>query len=221
MKGIEITTRKRLTEIVDEFFGEECEVAVWLGPGHVEDFCQGIPNCMVIDSVNKKVKERLIEEFSSKLIHFYVGTDLIGNELGAAAKNVIGIGAGMLDGLGVSSLKGALMARGTKEISRLIVALGGNEYSAYGLCHLGDYEATVFSMHSHNRQFGENIIRGQEYTKPAEGYYTAKVLYDIAIEHNIDLPICTAIYKILYEKEKPQEVLSQLFLRPTKKEFDE
>lgn len=220
MKGIEITTRKRLTEVVDEFFGEECEVAVWLGPGHVEDFCQGIPNCMVIDSVNEKVKERLIEEFSGKLIRFYVGTDLIGNELGAAAKNVIGIGAGMLDGLGLSSLKGALMARGTREIARLIVALGGDEYSAYGLCHLGDYEATVFSMHSHNRQFGENIIRGQEYTKLAEGYYTAKALYDIAIEHNIDLPICTAIYRILYEKEKPQEVLSQLFLRLTKKEFD-
>ena len=81
----------------------------------------------------------------------------MGNEIGAAAKNVIGIAAGMLDGFDLSSLKGALMARGTNEISRLIVAMGGTAGTVYGWCHLGDYEATLFSEHSHNLLFGKNF----------------------------------------------------------------
>ena len=81
---------------------------------------------------------------SSELIRFYYGTDLIGSEVGAAAKNVVGIAAGMLDGLDQSSLKGALMSRGTREIARLIESMGGNGLSAYGLCHLGDYQPPCF-----------------------------------------------------------------------------
>ena len=130
MKGVEASTGKRLSEIVTEFVDEsKTPVAVWVGPGHPQDYVKGIPNYMVIDSNNREVKERLVAEFSSELIRFYIGKDLIGSEIGAAAKNVIGLAAGMLDGLHYTSLKGALMARGTQEISRLIAALGGNEFS--------------------------------------------------------------------------------------------
>ena len=219
MKGIEITTGKRLTEVVNEFIDESSNVAVWIGPGHVEEFVKGVPNCMVIDSSNEEVKEKLVKDFSSNLIRFYYGTDLIGNELGAASKNVIGIGAGMLDGLGLSSLKGALMSRGTVEVSRFIKAMGGNELSAYGLCHLGDYEATVFSKHSHNRMFGEMFVKGEEYTSLAEGYYTVNAMMNIAKDMNIELPICETIYNILYNKKDPKEELGKLFLRSIKKEF--
>lgn len=219
MKGIEISTGKRLTEVVNDYFKSTCSVAVWLGPGHVEEFYQGVPNCMVLDSDEENLKQDLINAFSSDLIRFYYGDDLIGNEIGAASKNVIGVAAGILDGLGVSSLKGALMARGTREISRLISAMGGNELSAYGLCHLGDYEATVFSEYSHNRRYGESIITGESYDKLAEGYYTVKALYDIGIKYNIDLPICFAVYDILYYGEDPKLSLDKLFLRSIKKEF--
>ena len=68
----------------------------------------------------------------------------------------------MLDGMHLSSLKGALMSRGTREIARLIKAMGGNELSAYGLCHLGDYEATLFSPYSHNRRYGEMLVKGEK-----------------------------------------------------------
>ena len=95
---------------------------------------------MVIGSDDIELTKEIISNLNSDLIRFYYGQDMIGNEIGAAAKNVIGI-----DGLGYSSLKGALMARGTREISRLIKAMGGNELTAYGLTHLGDYEATLFS----------------------------------------------------------------------------
>ena len=144
MKGIEIETGKRLSEIFEEVVGTDARLAVWLGPGHPQEFLRGIPNCMVIDSRSQELKEELVDAFKGPLIRFYYGSDLIGNEIGAASKNVIGIAAGVLDGIGRSSLKGALMSRGTREIARLIEACGGNGISAYGLCHLGDYEATVF-----------------------------------------------------------------------------
>lgn len=219
MKGIEIETGKRLTEVVNEFIDDTSNVAVWIGPGHVEEFVKGVPNCMVIDSSDATIKENLVKEFSSDLIRFYYGSDLIGNELGAASKNVIGIAAGMLDGLGVSSLKGALMSRGTVEISRFIKVMGGNELSAYGLCHLGDYEATVFSEHSHNRMFGELFVKKEEYNSLAEGYYTVKAMINIAKDKNIELPICETVYNILYNNKDPKKELDKLFMRSLKKEF--
>lgn len=219
MKGIEISSGMRLTEIVSEYMDETNHVAVWLGPGHVQEFYRGIPNCMVIDSNDEKTKELLVDSFSSDLIRFYFGEDLIGNEIGGAAKNVIGIAAGMLDGLNLTSLKGALMSRGTREIARLIKAMGGNELSAYGLCHLGDYEATVFSEFSHNRRYGELFVRGQEYTELAEGYYTVAALVKLGEKYQVELPICRAVYEVLYQGKEASTALDQLFLRSLKKEF--
>ena len=219
MKGIEIESKMRLTEVFEDVMGGSDNVAVWLGPGHPQDFVNNIPNCMVIDSKNEDLKEKLVFLFTGPLIRFYIGNDLIGNEIGAAAKNVIGIAAGVLDGIGQSSLKGALMSRGTLEISRLIAAAGGNPRSAYGLCHLGDYEATVFSKHSHNRQFGEAFARGEQFDALAEGYYTVKALHFFALEKNVDLPICTAIYRMLYEDLDIQAGIDQLLHRSIKQEF--
>lgn len=219
MKGIEIETGKRLSEVVTELTDPSNKVAVWLGPGHVQNFYSGIPSCMVIDSDDDELKMMLVDEFSSDLIRFYYGSDLIGSEIGAAAKNVIGIAAGMLDGRGLSTLKGALMARGSLEISRLISAMGGSGLSAYGLCHLGDYEATVFSQYSHNRMFGERFIRGEAYDELAEGYYTVKALVNLSEKYNVELPICDALYRILYLSEDPTAVLDSLFHRTLKREL--
>ena len=219
MKGIEIGSGKRLSEIVSEKSSKTNNVAVWLGPGHVQEFYSGRPNCMVIDSRDEKTKHTLVESFSSDLIRFYYGTDLIGNEIGAAAKNVIGIAAGMLDGFDLSSLKGALMARGPREISRLVEKLGGNPVSVYGLCHLGDYEATVFSKYSHNRAFGENLVRGVSSDGLAEGYYTVKALIELSDKYSVDLPICRAVYSVIYENASPKEEMEKLFSRSLKNEF--
>ncbi|WP_033165918.1 NAD(P)H-dependent glycerol-3-phosphate dehydrogenase [Clostridium sp. KNHs205] len=219
MKGIEIGTGRRLTEIAAQGLDVSNHIAVWLGPGHVQEYLRDIPNCMVIDSKEDQVKEQLISEFSGDLIRFYYGQDLIGNEIGAAAKNVIGIAAGMLDGLNLTTLKGALMSRGTREIARLIKAMGGNELSAYGLCHLGDYQATVFSEFSHNRGFGESFVKGEVFTDLAEGYYTVKALIELGEKYQVDLPICKAVFAVLYEKKAPKTILEQLFARDLKNEF--
>lgn len=220
MKGVEATTGKRLSEVVSEFVNEEkTPIAVWVGPGHPQDYVKGIPNCMVIDSKNDTIKHKLVNEFSSELIRFYVGTDLIGSEIGAAAKNVVGIAAGMLDGMKYTSLKGALMARGTREIARLIDALGGNEISAYGLCHLGDYEATLFSPWSHNRKFGEKYVSGEKFEKLAEGVMTSKALCMLGKKYNVDLPIVESVYNVLFEQLSPDEAIKRLFMRSVKSEF--
>ena len=174
---------------------------------------------MVIDSKNKDIVKELVFEFSGPLIRFYYGTDLIGNEVGAASKNVIGIAAGMLDGLSYSSLKGALMSRGTREIARLIKAMGGNEMTAYGLSHLGDYEATVFSKFSHNRMFGETFVRGEKYSSLAEGYYTVKALMKLKDMYDVELPICEAVYNVVYNGADISGTMAELFMRSVKNEF--
>lgn len=219
MKGLEIATGSRLSQIAAEQLAPDAQIAVWLGPGHVQEFTRGVPNCMVIDSSSEAVKKRLVEAFSGDLIRFYYGQDLIGNEIGAAAKNVIGIAAGMLDGKHLSTLKGALMSRGTREIARLIRAMGGSELSAYGLCHLGDYEATVFSPYSHNRGFGEAFVRGESYGSLAEGFFTVQALMKLQQQYRVELPICTAVNAVLHEGANPDTVLAALFARSLKNEF--
>lgn len=219
MKGLEINSGRRLSEIVTAGVHHSNAIAVWLGPGHVQEFITEKPNCMVIDSIRQDTKAMLVDALSSKLIRFYYGQDLIGNEIGAAAKNVIGIAAGMLDGLHLSTLKGALMSRGTREVARLITSMGGNELSAYGLCHLGDYEATVFSKYSHNRRFGEDFILGNNFTKLAEGYTTVKAMCRLGNANGVDLPICEALHRTLYQQADPKETLQGLFTRSLKKEF--
>ncbi len=219
MKGLEIESGKRLSTIAAEELPTDVKVAVWLGPGHVQDFSAGIPNCMVIDSEDEETKKMLVSALSGRLIRFYYGEDMIGNEIGAAAKNVIGIAAGFLDGAGLSTLKGALMSRGTHEVARLIAAVGGNPFSAYGLCHLGDYEATVFSLHSHNRGFGEAFVKGEPFSGLAEGYYTVRALTRLARDAGVEMPISEAVEDVLYHGLDPKQALARLFDRSLKNEL--
>ena len=226
MKGIEVDTGSRLSEVLVQSGISPERVAVWVGPGHIQAFTQGIPNCMVIDSVNEELKRYLADSFHSNLIRFYYGADLIGTEIGAAAKNVMGIVAGVLDGCGYVSLKGSLMSRGAREVGLLIKAMGGNELSAYGLAHLGDYEATLFSEFSHNRKYGEMLVQGEKFAKLAEGVATAAAMKKLGEKYGVDLPITNAVYEICYGaddglscRERCQKVLEKMFSRDMKSEF--
>ena len=169
MKGIESETGKRVSEIIIENGIDKNNIALWVGPGHVQNFVGGTPNCMIIHAYNLDLAKMLVKEFTSPLIRFYVGDDIVGGEIGSAGKNVLGIAAGMLDGIDMSCLKGALMSRGTYEIAKLTQAMGGKVMTAYGLSHLGDFEATLFSPYSHNRMWGEQFVKGETFGKSAEG----------------------------------------------------
>lgn len=217
MKGLENHTGLRLTQVLQQTLG--VTAAVWVGPGHVQDFVAGIPNCMVMDSASADISAGLIERFASDLVRFYQGDDLIGTEVGAALKNVMGIAAGMLDGVGFSPLKGALMTRGASEVARLIAAMGGEGRSAYGLCHLGDYQATLFSPHSHNRQYGEACVRQQAIQSLAEGVATSKTVQYLQSTLGIELPICQAVAAVLAAPASAKHQLRALFARPLTTEF--
>ena len=220
MKGLEIGTGKRLTTVVHEELGAAVQPVVWVGPGHVQDFVHDIPNCMVLAGEDRAALRVLVDALGSPLIRFYYGEDLLGTEVCAAAKNVVGLAAGMLDGLGYGSLKGALMARGTRELVRLVRAMGGDGETIYGLSHLGDYEATLFSPHSNNRRYGEAVVRGTagDFHKIAEGVCTAEALMALSTEYGVDLPISATVYEIVTQGKDPRAQLTQLFLRATKSE---
>ena len=218
MKGLEESTGKRLTQVFhEEITQPDTSVAVLLGPGHVQDYLAEIPSCVVIDSENQQVKEEISDFMNSSLIRVYYGKDLIGNEIGGALKNVIGLAAGILDGLNWAGLKGALMARAPVEVGRLIAHFGGNPMSAYGLAHLGDYEATLFSPHSHNRAYGESLVKGPIFAKLAEGVPTLKAVYNL--NGVIEMPICNVLYQVVYNHQDPKEQIELLFHRPNRSEF--
>lgn len=220
MKGLEEPSAEILVDVFTSEIKQNIHVATLGGPGHVEDYLRGVPSAAVIDSYDPATQERVISFMQSDLIRFYAGTDIIGNQVGAALKNVIGLAAGILDGLNWYGLKGALMARAPIEVGRLIKFKGGNPASVYGLAHLGDYEATLFSKNSHNRMFGELFAKGEPYTKLAEGVDTLRAVKAIADRENIDMPICQALYRIIFEKADIKQTIKGLFDRPLKKEFE-
>lgn len=220
MKGLEEPNATILSDVMRQEISQSIHIATLGGPGHVQDYMKKVPSCAVIDSDEEEVKDKVIKIMQSDLIRFYYGSDFIGNQIGAALKNVIGIAAGILDGLEWYGLKGALMARAPVEVGRFIKHFGGNPLTAYGLSHLGDYEATLFSKHSHNRTFGEKFAKGENFGKLAEGYFTLKAVKNIADRDNISMPICQALYNAVYGGADIKETIRSIFDRTLKQEFE-
>ena len=219
MKGIEKNTGARLSTILLENDIPKDNIAVWVGPGHIQSFVSEVPSVMIIDAYNEELSSFLAKNLRSELIRFYRGKDIIGTEIGAAAKNVMGLAAGLLDGMGYSTLKGGLMARGAREVSRLIEACGGNPMSAYGLCHLGDYEATLFSEFSHNRKWGETFAQDKEFNKLAEGVDTSSALLTLAKQYGVELPITQTVNDVIHHIITKKEAIKFLLARDNINEF--
>jgi len=220
MKGLEEPSAKILIDVMgEEITQDDVHFACLGGPGHVQDYLKKVPSCAVIDSREDAEKKHWIELMQSELIRFYYGSDVVGNQIGAALKNVIGIAAGILDGLEWYGLKGGLMARAPVEVGRFIKHFGGNPMTAYGLAHLGDYEATLFSKNSHNRMYGELLAKGEKSSKSAEGPATLKAVKIIADKEGIDMPICQALYKVVFEDAPIKPTIRSMFERDLKMEF--
>ena len=159
----------------------------------------------------------------------YINEDVVGVELGGALKNIIAFGAGICDGLGYGdNAKAALMTRGIREISRLGVAMGAEESTFSGLSGVGDLIVTCTSMHSRNRRAGILIGQGktleetlEEIKMVVEGITATKVAYEVAQKLNIDMPITSAIYSVLYKKSNPEEVVAELMMRKKVHEIED
>lgn len=227
IKGIDEETNKTISQLLrsefDAYSIAGMTINTWVGPGHIQENCiNEQPAVMIIAGEDQKVAESIAEKFSSKKMKLYSSNDLIGAEIGATTKNVLGIAAGILEGIGWTSLKGALMARGCCEVSRLMEAMGGQKMTAYGLAHLGDFEATLFSRSSNNRKFGEVFIQNNQKIDGlplAEGVTSSKSIYNLAKKHKVEMPICELVYEILHKGADPKESILNFFDRALKLEF--
>ena len=224
-KGLEIHTFRRPTEILTEVLGVE-HVAVLSGPSHAEEVSRGLPTSVVVASRDLELARLVQSHFATDRFRVYTNLDPVGVELAGALKNIIGIAAGISDGLGLGdNAKSALLTRGLAEITRFAVALGADAATFTGLAGIGDLITTCVSRHGRNRHVGERLARGDKaadilagMTMVAEGVYTAQSVHERAAQMGIDMPITTEVYRVLYENKDPRAAVSDLMLRSPKGE---
>ncbi|HOM42122.1 MAG TPA: NAD(P)H-dependent glycerol-3-phosphate dehydrogenase [Bacillota bacterium] len=227
-KGIENVTLLRMSEIINELMPEN-EVAVVSGPSHAEEVARGIPTAVVASSQKRAVAEYIQDIFMSPLFRVYTNPDIIGVELGGALKNIIALGAGIIDGLELGdNTKAAVMTRGIVEMARLGESLGACRSTFNGLSGIGDLIVTCTSMHSRNRRAGiaigqgksvEEVIRGTRMV--VEGIRTTKSAYLLAQRQKVEMPITQEIYNLLFNKTDIRNSVMNLTMRSKTHEMEE
>lgn len=219
-KGLDPETRLRLSEIAAVQVGEE-RVAVLSGPNHAEEVARDFPTASVVAAADIELARKLQAAISSRLLRVYASRDVVGVELCGAAKNVIGLTAGVSDGLGFGdNAKAAIITRGMAEMYRLGAAFGAEAKTYSGMAGMGDLVATCTSRHSRNRRAGELLAQGvpagwieSEIGQVAEGLTTAPVLREIARSRDLELPITNAVCEVAFEGKEPLEALAELMGR--------
>jgi len=214
-KGLDPATGHRLSTRV-----EGRPVAVLSGPNMAEEIAAGLPSATVIASEDRALAERLQDAINSTVFRVYVNDDLVGVELCAAAKNVIALAAGGVDGLGLGdNAKASLITRGLVEMARLGEACGAQPETFAGLAGMGDLIVTCFSGYGRNRRAGELIARGRspdeaisEIGQVVEGVTTAPVLRDLSHRLGVELPITEGVCQVLGGQEL-HELLAELMGR--------
>ena len=224
-KGFEKDTLKTLDEVIlDEM--PEAKIGVLSGPSHAEEVSIAIPTVLVLASEHEEILKNVQDTFMCTNMRIYTSNDVKGVELGGALKNIIAFCAGVAAGIGLGdNTFAALITRGLGELTRLGVELGGKKDTFYGLSGLGDLIVTCLSEHSRNRRAGKLIGQGKtlEETKKEVGMVIESidnidVAYELCKLHNIDMPIVTTVYKVIYENLDPKEAVENLMTRAKKME---
>jgi glycerol-3-phosphate dehydrogenase (NAD(P)+) len=218
-KGIEHDTFRRPTEILAEVLGVERLVAL-SGPSHAEEVARGQPTSVVAASPDATLAGWVQQQVGGDRLRVYTNSDLIGVELAGALKNVIGIAAGIGDGLACGdNAKAALLTRGLVEMTRFGVAHGADPATFAGLAGVGDLITTCFSRHGRNRRVGERLAGGDTLAdvtagpQVAEGVYTARSVFDRTRRMGLDVPIMEGVYRVLYEGRSPADAMHDLMSR--------
>lgn len=222
-KGLEIATFRRPSEIIGELLKTE-NIAVLSGPSHAEEVARGLPTSLVV-AAEGSLAPWAQERFATDRFRVYTNGDLIGVELAGALKNVIGIAAGVCDGLGFGdNAKAALLTRGLVEMTRFGVAHGAEPATFQGLAGTGDLITTCFSPHGRNRRVGYRLGKGESLAdvlagpQVAEGVLTSKSVFERTTRSGIDAPIMTGVYQMLHEGKQPLAVVQDLMTRSQKHE---
>lgn len=225
-KGLEPDSHLLLHQVVDEVFPQIKQKAVISGPTFATEVANGLPTAVTIAANDISYAQHLSKLLCNATFRPYVSEDIIGLEIGGAAKNVMAIAAGIADGLGYgANTRSALITRGLNEISRLSHKLGGNNQTLMGLSGLGDLLLTCTDNQSRNRRMGLAIGTGKsiaqaeaEIKQVVEGVQAAKQIYSLAIKLNIELPIIEQVYNVLYQGMAPQQAVQNLLTREYKTE---
>jgi glycerol-3-phosphate dehydrogenase (NAD(P)+) len=227
-KGLEQATLLRMSEVARQVIGQkfDTQVAALSGPTFAREVASGEPTALVIASQDRELALSIQREFSGPTFRLYVNDDPVGVELGAALKNVIAIGAGICDGLGLGSNSiAALITRGLAEMTRLAVALGGQPKTLSGLAGLGDLVLTCNGDLSRNRTVGIELAKGRKLADIvgsmvmiAEGVETTAAACDLARKCGIDMPITDRMAAILGGRTSPRDAIRELMERELKAE---
>jgi glycerol-3-phosphate dehydrogenase (NAD(P)+) len=225
-KGIEketLMTMSQMMKDVHHRLSKE-QIGVLSGPSHAEEVSKRIPTAVVAASIEKETSKTIQTVFMNSFFRVYSSTDILGVELGGAFKNVIAIGAGIVDGAGFGdNTKAAIMTRGVAEISRLGLVMGARPETFAGLSGMGDLIVTCMSKHSRNRYVGEQIGRGKKLKEVlksmemvAEGVETTKSVNQLAARYKVETPIANEVYQILFEDKDPIKATTDLMTRDMK-----
>lgn len=219
-KGFEKGSLKRLSQVISDEL-PDTPVVVLSGPSHAEEVARNVPTSLVSVSKSLPAAQAVQNILSSEALRIYTSLDLVGVELGGALKNVIAVAAGVCDGLGLGdNTKAALITRGLAEMSRLGVCMGAKEYTFSGLTGIGDLVVTCTSQHSRNNRFGFKVGQGVpvetalKEVGTVEGYFAADMANTLAKEYNIEMPIISECYAILYQNKSPKDAVFSLMRRP-------
>jgi glycerol-3-phosphate dehydrogenase (NAD(P)+) len=219
-KGLDPQDRRRMSEVLATVAPSE-RIAVLSGPNHAEEVARDYPTASVLASEDAALGRRLQEAIGARRLRIYTSADVVGVELCAAAKNVMGLAAGVSDGLGFGdNAKAAIITRGMAEMARMGQAFGARTRTYSGLAGMGDLVATCTSRHSRNRRAGELLAKGvpadwieTEIGQVVEGLSTARALRDLAAERDLELPITAAVCDVAWGGVTAQEALAALMAR--------
>lgn len=225
-KGIELENNYRISEIFESIFGEISYV-VLSGPSHAEEVINEMPTTIVCASSDLNISKDVQKIFSRDYFRVYTSTDVVGVEIGGSIKNILALGIGMADGLGYGdNSKAAMITRGIHEMERFAEFFDADPKTINGLAGIGDLIVTATSTHSRNNRAGKLIGKGmsveeasQEIKMVVEGIPTTKAVYDLAKKRNIDLPITTELYKVLFMGKSAHQSVSDLMNRDLKNEY--
>ena len=226
-KGLEEGTLLRMSAVIRSVVGPEFPIAVLSGPTFAAEVAAGSPTAVVIASENLNGAEHLQALFSGPTLRVYASGDPVGAEIGGALKNVIAIGAGISDGLGLGhNAVAALITRGLAELTRLAVAAGARPETLSGLAGLGDLVLTCTGNLSRNRQVGIKLAAGLELgsilsSTPmvAEGVRTTSVALKLASRYAVDVPIASEMNAVLNQGRSPAEAIRRLMGRALTREM--
>ncbi|MCB9249008.1 MAG: NAD(P)H-dependent glycerol-3-phosphate dehydrogenase [Ignavibacteriales bacterium] len=227
-KGIEKETLFTVSQIIKDEIPNilNKNIGVLSGPSHAEEVARKIPTAVVSASSDLETAMQIQAAFSTSYFRVYHSTDIIGVELGGAVKNVIAIGAGMVDGAKFGdNTKAAIMTRGIAEITRIGIEMGARPETFAGLSGVGDLIVTCMSKHSRNRYVGEQIGAGKKLKTilksmqmVAEGVATCQSTYELARKHDVETPIVDSVYGALFLDKDPAKVTYELMARDMKSE---